>query len=291
MSAVPAADRTVAVVRLLAEHPNQRFTLSELCRRTDMSKATAHGLLGALCEHGWLWRDPDAKTYSIGAGLVTVADEIGRQRQVLLAAAHADMEQLAESTGARVVATIVVGEEIVMLAVFGAERPFGTAVRPGQRLPFAPPLGTVFLAWSEPDRVDRWLRHHRPDVDEHDLERHRDAIDVVRRRGYFVSLESPARRLLGQAISDGTAPADLVSDLDQGEYVLFDLEPDHDYRVSVIAAPVFDERGRAAMAVSLFDLPDELPAVRVVELAESLMGAARRVTKHLGGVMPDGRRR
>ncbi len=102
MSAVPAADRTVAVVRLLAEHPNQRFTLSELCRRTDMSKATAHGLLGALCEHGWLWRDPGAKTYSIGAGLVTVADEIGRQRQVLPAAAHADMEQLAVPTGARV---------------------------------------------------------------------------------------------------------------------------------------------------------------------------------------------
>jgi DNA-binding IclR family transcriptional regulator len=153
----------------------------------------------------------------------------------------------------------------------------------------APPLGTVFLAWSDRDRVDRWLRHHRPGDDEHDRQRHRDAIEVVRRRGYFVSLESPARRLLGQAIGDGTAPADLVSDLDRGEYVLFDLDPDQDYRVSVIAAPVFDGRGVATMALSLFDLPDELPAARVVELADTLMGSARRVTKHVGGHLPEGR--
>jgi DNA-binding IclR family transcriptional regulator len=288
VTAVPALDRAVAVVGMFAEHPNRRFTLSELARRLDMSKATAHSLLGALCEHGWLWRDPVGKTYSLGAALVALSDQIGGQRQALVAAASVDMENLASVTGARVVATTVVGEEIVMLAVFGAERPFGTVVHPGQRLPFSPPFGTVFLAWSDADRVDRWLRHHRPDDTDHDMRRHRDAIDVVRRRGYFVSLESPARRLLGQAISDGTAPAHLVSDLDRGEYVLFDLEPDRDYRVSVIAAPVFDERGVATTALSLFDLPDELPASRLVELADLLVGTARRVTKQLGGIQPVG---
>lgn len=286
-TSVPAVDRTVAVIAFLAEHQPQRFTLSELCREVDLPKATAHSLLSSLCDHGWLWRDPDAKTYGLGAGLVTLADVVAAQPRTLVQAARAEMEQLAGTTGVRVVATNIVGDDIVMLAVAGAERPFGAAVHPGQRLALAPPLGTVFLAWSEPARVERWLRHLGTDATDADRQRYRDAVAVVRRRGYSVALESPARRLLGQALDDDDhPPSSLVTELDRGEYVLYDLEPDHEYRVSMIAAPVFDERRTATMAVSLFDLPETISATTVVSLAEQLQATADAITKHLGGTAP-----
>jgi DNA-binding IclR family transcriptional regulator len=192
------------------------------------------------------------------------------------------MEHLAASTGARVVASAVAGEEIVMLAVAGEERPFGTALRAGQRLPLAPPIGTVFLAWAGEDAVHRWLeRREASDADRH---RWRGSLVAVRRRGFCVALDSAARHLLAEAVSAGSAPTGLVTDLDHGEYVLVDLRSDREYAVSVIAAPVFGDDGSVAMALTLFDLPDQLSAARVVELAEALLHSTTTITKELRNV-------
>src|SRR4029450_12633950 len=59
----PGADRSVAVLELLANHPEERFTLSEGARRCDLNKATAHALLSALADHGVLLRHPAAQRY------------------------------------------------------------------------------------------------------------------------------------------------------------------------------------------------------------------------------------
>ena len=41
----PAIDLTVALVTFLAAHPGRSFTLSDLARRLDLNKATAHRML------------------------------------------------------------------------------------------------------------------------------------------------------------------------------------------------------------------------------------------------------
>src|SRR5207244_378633 len=44
----PGADRVVRVLDFLAAHPDEPFTLSELARRLELNKATAHALLVTL---------------------------------------------------------------------------------------------------------------------------------------------------------------------------------------------------------------------------------------------------
>ena len=44
----PAVERTVATLNFLAAHPDEPFTLSELSRRLDITKATAHTMLNAI---------------------------------------------------------------------------------------------------------------------------------------------------------------------------------------------------------------------------------------------------
>src|SRR4029453_3655599 len=62
----PGADRSVAILELLAAHPGDRFTLSEVARRCSLNKATAHALLAALSQRGILLRPHDEKRYSLG---------------------------------------------------------------------------------------------------------------------------------------------------------------------------------------------------------------------------------
>ena len=48
----PSVDRVVSVIELLAEHPDRGFSLTEVCRRLDLNKATAHALLSSLTRPG-----------------------------------------------------------------------------------------------------------------------------------------------------------------------------------------------------------------------------------------------
>ena len=74
----PGADRSVAVLELLADHPDERFTLSEVARRCGLNKATAHALLSALTAHGILLRHPEEKRYSLGPRLIAIGDAAHR---------------------------------------------------------------------------------------------------------------------------------------------------------------------------------------------------------------------
>ena len=158
----PAVDRTVAVLNLLAAHPDTAFSLSEMCRRLDINKATAHAMLTALADSGFLLRNPRDKSYTLGPALIALGSAAAARRLELVEFARAPMQQLAAETGLQCVVSSAMGEEIVFLAVAGEVVPFGPHVRVGQRIPLSPPIGTVFMAWSLPDEVDTWLDRSPP---------------------------------------------------------------------------------------------------------------------------------
>src|SRR5690606_6335189 len=74
----PGAERTVAVLELMAAHPDERCTLSEVARRCGLNRATAHALLSALTARGVLVRHPDEKRYSLGPRLVAIGEAARR---------------------------------------------------------------------------------------------------------------------------------------------------------------------------------------------------------------------
>ena len=119
-----------------------------------MSKATAHGVCTTLTGSGWLLRHPVDKTYTLGPALIAAGHAAGARQLDLVDHARPEMEELAAQLGAQVVASSTVGDEMVLLATAGRPGPMWLTFTVGQRVPLAPPLGTVFLAWAGPDAVE-----------------------------------------------------------------------------------------------------------------------------------------
>jgi len=150
----------------------------------------------------------------------------------------------------------------------------------------AAPLGSVFVAWSVPEAVERWL--HKADVPAKIQKRYRDAVEVVRARGYSVGLEgeSFARALGGNPRSARSMLERNVRGIRIHEYALMDLDAKASYRVNHIGAPVFGPGGEVALALFLIGFGGELPGAAVEATAARLLDAAGRVTRAIHGRHP-----
>ncbi len=284
----PAVERSISILNLLAAHPDRRFSLSEIARKLGLNKATLHAILWSLSEAGYLVRDDGAKTYGLGPALIAVG---GAAMETYPAVHFAlpEMEALSRLLGLDCVASAAIGEEIVVLArTVGTPGPFGISVQPGQRLPLTPPLGTVFVAWSSPDEIDRWLASVGPSVPEENLERYRAAVTEVRARGYSVGLARGEYRRLVQALKaqEGSTVAEGVRDLRTDEYALIELDRAESYRLNHIGAPVFGPRGEVALALFLIGFQDQIPADQVPKYAAALTDAASKIRQAIRGREP-----
>jgi DNA-binding IclR family transcriptional regulator len=285
----PAVARTVALLDFLAARPTEAFSLSDLARRLDLNKSTTHVLLTTLTEAGYVARHPIEKSYTLGPALVAIGEAAAAAPSVdMTQHARVEMRRLSDEFGVQCVASTVVGAEIVIVAHSGAREPLGQHLDVGQRLPFVPPLGTVFVAWSSDAEIDAWLLRLGPGAKKSELARYRRAVDAVRERGWSIGLEADARIELGRAVAERDPDlARIVEELGHQEYILLELERSVSYRLSLVAAPVFGPDGRPVMAMALFGFPDPLDATELTRAGERLLDATRAVTRAIHGRAPD----
>ncbi|MFN2544612.1 MAG: IclR family transcriptional regulator [Actinomycetota bacterium] len=281
----PAVERAIAILNLLAAHPTERFTLSEIARDLDLNKATLHAILWALVEAGYLIRDPDQKTYGIGPALIALGNAATASSPAVDAALP-EMRAITDDLGLDCVASAAIHDEIVILARTGTPGPFGLNIQPGMRLPLVPPLGTVFVAWSDQRAIDRYLARVEPEKGE--LDRYRGAVDAVRERGYSIGIARGAYRRLVEALKEAghAAMEEGVKGLQEDEYALVELEAQGSYRLNHIGAPVFAPDGGVTLALFLIGFQDQLPAEQIPRYADRLREAAGRVTKSIQGREP-----
>jgi DNA-binding IclR family transcriptional regulator len=256
----PAVDRAVDVLDFLADNPRDAFSLSELARRLDLNKASAHATLSALVDRGYLLRHPVRKDYRLGPRLIAVG-EAAREQYPVVEFARDELRRLSGDLDMECVASAPIGDEMVIVDRAGPLRPIGLTVAVGYRFPLVPPMGTVFMAWSSDREIDEWLRRVGPDVTEAELDRYRVALAAVRERGY-------------SAGRDGD------------EYQLLDLRGAEDYRMTTMGAPVFDAEGDVALGVFVLAFRDALVPEQVPDVAERLLKATRAITESIHGRGP-----
>jgi DNA-binding IclR family transcriptional regulator len=251
-----AATRALAVLNFLAGNPTEDFTLSDLARRLGINVASAHAILGVLVDGGYVVRHPRRRTYALGPAVVALGDAaLERHAAIDLAGDHS----------AR-----------------------GVPVHVGQRVPFVPPLGSVFVAWS--DDPSWWLDRST------DADALAEVLVGIRQRGYSVALEADARKGLGRALDDlAASPSSpdlqdtvdaLVADLADREYQVRELESAAAYDVSMVAAPVFGASGEVILAIAAVGFRGPLAAGEVAALGEQLRDAGLVVTRKSRGRLP-----
>lgn len=284
----PATGRVVAVLNFLADNPRQFFSLSELARQLNLNKATAHGLLNGLTEAGYVFRHPVDKTFSLGPAVVALGQAAVAPDSKVIAFAHPEMELLAKSIGGQCIASIAVGDEIVVAATSGSPV-LSNISELGYRTRLFPPHGLIFVAWESAEKIEAYLNNvTRPKERAH----YSALLENVRERGYSLAANARARARLDRALravqnEEITSTvqqtlAQLAAELANEEYELTKIDPRKEYHVQAIAAPVFDASHRVRLGLTLRGFP-QLTGAEILRHANSLVAAADRVSRMIGG--------
>ncbi len=289
----PPARRVLRVLDFLVRHPGDRFGLSELARRLDISKPTCLGILTELTDAGYLLRGADA-AYGLGPALI-VAGRAAGDGLAMGAVARRHLDALAAEYGTTCTASAVVGDKVVVLESAGPV-PDGGAAATGTTYPFAPPVGLMYVLWQPDEAIERWLAMEPTVPVRLDRDRLRRVIGQCRARGYLVDGLTPAGQRLYRLMA-GVDTDELPQEVRRlvGEMVTSlgervhlagpDAGPDEPRRVNVIAAPTFDADGRQEMVLTLY-VGGEITARELERRAQALRRTAGAVTAGLRGVDP-----
>jgi DNA-binding IclR family transcriptional regulator len=229
----PAASRTLAILDFLAARPTEAFTLSELARELGINLASAHALLGAMTDAGYLVRHPTHKTYRLGPSTMAVGHAALVSHPVI-GVARQEMQRLADETGLECTASAPLETALVAVARVSPSttpRPPRPLISVGQRLPLVPPLGIMFLAWSSDERIERWLKHTAGKA------HYRRVLSSARALGYNVGVTVRGEYSV-------VPPR-------KGDPSLLDLDPAQRYQVDFIASSTFDELGQVSLVINV----------------------------------------
>jgi DNA-binding IclR family transcriptional regulator len=207
------------------------------------------------------------------------------------------MERVAADLHVECLAVTVVRDEIVTIGSAGQAYGLGPTDRIGQRMPFVPPLCSVFVAWAGADAVESWLANLDPQMPAEDAQRYREMVATVRRRGWSIALtgrphiafELALAQLSVRAPTEAQQQAvrEAAVNLGHGSHEPAELGPDELYRVRNISAPVFDESGAVVLMLTLIGLRKVLVLGEIERHRDRLLVATERVTRALGGRCPE----
>jgi DNA-binding IclR family transcriptional regulator len=287
----PQTDRIVTVINLLAAHPEEGFTLSEIARRLGVGKATCSPMLVALTSAGFLVRHPTRKTYRLGPALIT-AGQAAAAGFPALEIARPVLVDLSNELNVVAMAVARAGDQLQIVDLAWDHRRHAPTLRVGQELPFRAPWGSVFVATAARDEADGWLA--RAGITGGDADAYRDALDHTAARGYAVELQASSGgqvRALAEALATAVSERDreqlvdrlLAEVTDRDQPLLATIGDDRPYTVGAIDAPVVDADGVPILALSASTFGTPLAREQIEHVGSAVRAAAAAVSGSLRG--------
>ena len=273
----PPTERVVAIMQLLGSQPARAFSLAEITRELNISRATGHAILATLATHHWVVRDATA-TYSCGPGIASLAKPAGNRMF------HGILQELSEYSATQVFLARRDASNIVVVDSAG-ESPSGMRIDRGLRMPLVAPFGRDYIAWSPAPARRAWLAGiGKPSIA---LSRRITAVlGEIRERGYaierlsreYVQVYTALRALGGDGEPDAITArlARAFADLTVIDVLRAELAESRTHRIATISAPITDEDGVVAMSISAAPFTD-LAAATVERLGEQVRAAAQRI--------------
>jgi DNA-binding IclR family transcriptional regulator len=283
----PPTERVVQVIDLLANHPGEAMSFTDIARRLELSRATCHALLTSLTDAGYVLRNDD-KTFLLGPSLVAIGRSAERSYPHIPAVREMIAELVAE-TGRSCVLTATNGTLLTVLGYEG-EPPRGDHAPSGSRVPFAAPFGVAHAAWSSDAVVARWVERG-AEMGAGVFERVGDLLREVRERGFSISpLDTQRRQLweLFELVQKNLLSDDLRQLIARSsgpigrDYLWEEIAHRERVAVSSISSPVFSAPGRTTFALHLEVLEEDLPFDELGRLAGGLLATAQRASSYVG---------
>jgi DNA-binding IclR family transcriptional regulator len=248
MSQVPAATRTLRVLRFLASQPDPA-PLDRIMRACDLPRSTAYHLLNTMADEGFVVHLHDDHRYGLGVAAFEVGSGYSRQAP-LQRIARRQLAELADRTGRRAHLAVLHGRDVLYVVEERAvgRSPLVTDV--GVRLPaHLTASGRAILAALPAAQVRALFPDRSAFVDRH-------GIGPASLSGLRVLLAETRQR--GYAVEDGEVTPGLAS----------------------VAAPVLDHNAHPMAGVAVTFPSSEVRAAESV--AEQVRRTAGLLSRRLG---------
>jgi DNA-binding IclR family transcriptional regulator len=280
----------MSVLEFLATDQPVTPTMSEIARRTGLSKATCHSVLLALTEGGYVRRDPESLVYSLGPGLISLGSAASTNLQ-LPAVARAEMEEVSDALGVTAVAAVAAGTNLLVIATMSPPQSFQVTLPVGQMVPYAPPLGAAFIAWAPKREIDAWLDRSPQRLTDEQRVHYGEALEAVRTQGFSVTLRGPLEGEFGpppagdqeKAYDDefSLPPSQRIGKFGNS-YLPTKLVEGRTYRLTQLSAPVFDRSGAVSLVLIGVAVGLELTTSQIGVYGKRLLQAAARLEEAIG---------
>ena len=188
---IQSVDRAVRILKVLGQRPG-RLGVSELSKELGLAKATVHGLLRTLQEHGLVEQHADSDKYQLGPELLQLGNSYLDLNE-LRSRGLAWSELLATRVGEAVRVGVPYGDGV--LVVHHVFRPDASLqiLEVGALLPLhATALGKAVLAYLDPTEMDALARRGLPKLTGRThttAAALRRELAAVREQGYAVERE------------------------------------------------------------------------------------------------------
>ena len=276
-----SASRSLDIIDLLAAAPDRRLSLSEIARAAGINVASCHAVLGVLVERGYLTRDRQTRTYTLGPVLHAIGQAVPAC-QPLLRHALAAAQSLSAELQVPVLISAGIGDEIVGIHAISDAHSAHTGLMPGERRPMLPPTGAPFIAWAGDEAIAQWLAKA-PNADPEWLSGLRRGAESIRASGFEVLLRSSETPDLASALMEFAAGTESAQPppRERGSFYRLGpdmtlpekIEQDETYDVMMIAAPIFDRQGACIYNLCIGPFPGLISGRQVLDHADRLLRA------------------
>ena len=184
--------RNAARVLKVFTRGTREIGVTEMARRLDISKSTAHRLMATLAEERLLEQDPHTGSYRLGLAMHDIGASV---------AAHTDLhhacvpviDQLAGSTRETIQVAVLDGREVVYVERRDSPQALRIFGRIGHRNDaYCTSTGKLLLAFLPPEQLERvldgWVLTARTEHTITSIPRLRQELEIVRARGWAENL-------------------------------------------------------------------------------------------------------
>jgi len=246
---IQTLDRTVAILDCFSlDKPT--LGVREVARKTKLSPSSVGRIMAYMKEIGILNQDSESHLYMMGskvlawAGIYTVTNDV---RTIALPV----MVRLQEQTRETISLYILEGNERVCVERLESPETVRIVARIGRRIPlYAGSAGKVFLAFLPEKRREMILQD----------------IDLVPMTERTITDMDALRANLAQIREKGFA-------VSKGEWII---------DASGTAAPIFDQRGQIAAAITISGPGQRFTDKKIVEITKLLVKEAAKISLELG---------
>lgn len=151
----PAVGKAFRVLEAVAAQ-DEPLGVSEIGRRTGLSKSTVHGLLASLLQEGLLESGAAARGYRLGRRLIGLSQRA--KDSAVIETARPAVKALAQSADETVFFGRLVEDTVVVLEREASSRPLALSAPSGSRIPvLAGALGKTYLGEIGPDSARAYV--------------------------------------------------------------------------------------------------------------------------------------